>query len=488
MKFVSATDSYALSAEGPAFDTFLNDERLDIFADLLPDGIVLIDQRGMVRAMNAAAESINEVLRAVVVGQPLSEFVKRSRLDCEAVLKAFADGARITQVVPDGHGRRYLFSTRSSRQRNGEIRCFLLVQRNLDVLTKLAASNGAAQHHFGQLTNGAERAPLTEQDTVVTGKATAELVERGLRAMRIGSRLLLLGESGVGKTALAKLLHQRASGPERPFIHVNCGSIPESLFESEMFGYERGSFTGASNRGKRGLIEGADGGTLFLDEVGEIPLPTQAKMLQVLEEGMVQRVGATAPIRLKLQIIAATNRDLNQLVKEGRFRRDLFYRLSVITLTLPPLRERRDMLASLLDKFLNAMNRRRPTPLRIDDACRLQLEQYDYPGNVRELQNVVEHLAVVCDEVASAADLPFAPCQGAVAAAPVDSVLAQIVEAAGSIAISEQSFALRDAVKRYEVRIIEEAIRRTGSKRKAAELLQVDIATVVRKSNSVLHD
>lgn len=484
MKFLSPADGSERSDDELDFDPLLGDERLGVVVDLLPDGVVIIDQRGTVRAINSAAESINEVPRVLVVDRPLSEFVKRSRLDCQGVLKAFTDGARINQVVTDADGRRYVFSTRSRRLRNGETRFFILVQRNLDILAKFATGTLAPRQGFGVLAGDDGEAPLPANESVVAGKATNELVERGLRAMAIGSRLLVLGESGVGKTELARLLHRRAGGPGRPFVHVNCGSIPESLFESEMFGYERGSFTGASNRGKRGLIEAADGGTLFLDEVGEIPLHTQAKMLQVLEEGTVQRVGATAPRRLRLQIIAATNRDLHQLVAEGRFRRDLFYRLSVVTLMLPPLRERREMIASLLDRFLAEVNKRRLAPLRIDDECRWRLQHYDYPGNVRELQNLVEHLAVVCEQVATPADLPFAAPQAAAPAAPVETTLAQVARAADKLPLSGQGFDLREAVKRYESLIIEEAIRRTGSKRKAAELLQVDIATVVRKSNS----
>lgn len=485
MKFLSPADSSAQADDRLEFDAFLGDVRLGVVGDLLPDGVVIIDQRGVVRAINAAAESINEVPRALVVDHPLSEFVRRSRLDCQGVLKAFTDGARLNQVVADADGRHYVFSTRSSRMRNGEMRFFVLVQRNLDALVKFASHSGMPQG-YGLLAGGDEDAP-SPFESVISGKATNDLVERGLRAMAIGSRLLVLGESGVGKTELARLLHHRVGAPERPFVHVNCGSIPESLFESEMFGYERGSFTGASNRGKRGLIEAADGGTLFLDEVGEIPLHTQAKMLQVLEEGVVQRVGATSPRRLRLQIVAATNRDLQQLVEEGRFRRDLYYRLSVVTLRLPPLRERREMIPPLLDRFLAEVNRRRPVPLRIDDDCRLQLLRYDYPGNVRELQNVVEHLAVVCEQVATAPDLPFAPEPKAVPAATAEITLAQVAKAADELPVSGQGFDLRDAVKRYESLIIEEAIRRTGSKRKAAELLQVDIATVVRKSNSASH-
>ena len=254
-----------------------------------------------------------------------------------------------------------------------------------------------------------------------------------------------------------------------------------------MLGYERGAFTGALARGKKGLIEAADGGTLFLDEVGEIPLQCQAKILRVLEDGLVLRVGATTPRRLRLQIIAATNRDLQQLVLEERFRRDLFYRLSVVTLHLPPLRQRAELIPPLLERFLADVNRRRTVPLTIDAGCRRRLETYSFPGNVRELENIVEHLAVVSDTVATVSDLPFAAEPGSVAqhsAIPAPSEQPEPL----SPAAFPQDFDLRDAVRRYESQLIDAAIRSVGSKRKAAELLGVDIATIVRKSRASASD
>ena len=478
MKFVNLPEGLASSSNAD-LELLFADERWRTLGDMIPDGLILVDRLGTVRYMNSAAESINEVARASIVGRPLGSFVKQSRLNCADLLDAFARGGRINKVVTDAEGRGYAFATRCHRQWNGETNCFLIIQRNLMVLARIASRGGA-----DPALAGAPIAdnPAAEREPVIIGDATTSILTRGLRAIAMGSRLLMLGESGVGKTELARLLHRRSGPPERPFVHVNCGSIPESLFESEMFGYERGSFTGASTRGKKGLIEAADGGTLFLDEVGEIPLQCQAKMLQVLEEGVIQRVGATAPRRLGLQVIAATNRDLRGLVEQGCFRRDLFYRLSVITLHLPPLRERPELIAPLLERFLADANRRRATPLKLDPACRRRLEQYPYPGNIREMQNIVEHLAVVCDHLAAETDLPFDELVRTLdppmlpAAAPCQELEPELPAAFPS------SFDLRDAVRKYESRLIEVAIKRTGSKRKAAELLCVDIATVVRKS------
>jgi len=286
--------------------------------------------------------------------------------------------------------------------------------------------------------------------------------------------VLLTGQSGTGKTEIAKHLHALVCGDNRPFVHVNCGSIPESLFESEMFGYERGSFTGALQGGKKGLIENAGGGTLFLDEVGEIPLISQAKLLKFLEDGTVQRIGAATGKRVDVRVIAATNRDLDLMVEEGRFRRDLFFRLNVIALDVPPLRGRRELIEALIDLYVERANARRTPPLTLARDCRERLLEHDYPGNIRELANIVEHLSVVADGEAGAADLPPSVAERAAPA---------FVGGPGSE--SPHGFpniSLKDEVRAYETQLIGEAIRLLGSKRKAAQALGVDIGTVVRKT------
>lgn len=483
MKFFSVPDNFSKASTALDLEEFFTDERWQMLGDMIPDGLIVVDRVGIVRYMNTAAESINELSRAMIVGRPLSEFVQQTRLDCGALMDAFVRGSRMNRLITDANGCGYAMSTRCARQSDGETNCFLVVLRNLDALAGIANRSADA--------TGLAYIPATDEslspDTgpVIVGQATTSVVDRGLRAMAMGSRLLILGESGVGKTELARLLHRRAGPPERPFVHVNCGSIPDSLFESEMFGYERGSFTGASTRGKKGLIEAADGGTLFLDEVGEIPLHCQAKMLQVLEEGVVQRVGATVPRRLQLQVIAATNRDLRTLVEEGCFRRDLYYRLSVVTVVVPPLRERQELIPLLLDRFLTEVNRRRPLPLTIDAGCRLRLQAYAYPGNVRELQNIVEHLAVICDRHATEADLPVDQMDfpsGTFAPTPC-ACHSHAHENDPGLDFNT-GFDLRDVVRIYESHLIESAIQITGSKRKAADLLSVDIATIVRKSKN----
>lgn len=470
MKFSAITEIESIDWTQEELLNFLRDPRWTTMCDFLIDGMVLVDRAGIVRYLNAAAESLNELTREQCTGQPLSELIHQSAISCAGLLEAFENQRRFTESVHDASGRRVAVAGRPIRDSKGVMNCFLVSQRNLDFLMRNSAALG---------TYGAARPDHESVGTTVIGTSerSARMLSIGVKAMAMGSRILLLGESGVGKTEFARLLHRRAKRDSGPFVHVNCASIPESLFESEMFGYERGSFTGANTRGKAGLIESADGGTLFLDEIGETPLQLQAKLLQVLESGMVQRLGATHPRKVQIQVIAATNRDLRESVAEGRFRQDLFYRLSVVSLALPPLREQPELFDPLIDHFVRSANLRRPSPLAVDEGCRAAIKRYRFPGNIREMQNLIEYLSVVSEDRATARDLP-AEIVGQ-DDAPQSSELASDNEI---YPLDEGG--LKTLIRKYESRIIADAIKKTGSKRKAAAYLNTDIATIVRKSRA----
>jgi len=462
-------------------ERLLGDDRWHPLVDLLPDAITLVDRLGLVQHMNVAAESLNEISRGAMIGRPIRDFVKASRIDCASLTEGFERGKKLQEVIEDADGRAYLLQTRPVHTWEGELNCYVIIQRSLEQLAEVLNGDGRPSASFlPQAAAGGDvsRSLSVGGGELVLGTHLTSLLECGKRAIALGSRLLILGESGVGKTELARMLHRQSGMEGRPFVHVNCGSIPESLFESEMFGYERGAFTGATSKGKKGLIEVADGGTLFLDEVGEIPLQSQAKILQVLEGGGLQRVGSTQLRKLRIQVIAATNRDLAEMVKEGTFRRDLYYRLCVVPLKLAPLRERREIIGPLLDSFLERINQRRTPALRIDAECRRRIMRHDYPGNIRELQNLVEHLAVLCDVVAHKDDLPFVDEGEREETVVQGQSFTPPAATTGGVA----GASLKDAVRQFEQRLIEDAVRRTGSKRKAAEELGVDIATIVRKS------
>ena len=233
-----------------------------------------------------------------------------------------------------------------------------------------------------------------------------EALEIAEKAAPTDLPVLVDGESGTGKELMAKVIHANGARADKPYISVNCGAIPENLLESELFGHKKGAFTGASND-RKGKFESAHTGTIFLDEIGELPLAGQVKLLRVLEAHEIQRVGSDEPIAVDTRIVAATNRNLRRMSEEGRFREDLFYRLSVIHLTLPPLRERRDEIALLLayfgDEAAAALKRQ---PVKMTLRLREFLRTYDYPGNIRELRNLIYRIVCLAPETADIEHLP----------------------------------------------------------------------------------
>jgi DNA-binding NtrC family response regulator len=255
------------------------------------------------------------------------------------------------------------------------------------------------------------RAMVEEHGTfenIVGSSSTLRAVLSDLkRAAATDATVLILGESGTGKELAARAIHHNSKRKDGPFVVVNCAAIPETLIESELFGYRRGAFTGATED-RKGKFEIAAAGTLFLDEVSELPTAVQPRLLRVLQEGEIDKVGAPLPVRVDVRVVAATHRDLPARVREGSFREDLWYRLNVVPLTMPPLKERREDLPLLVEHFLLKHSRRHGRPIpRLEPAVLDRFERYDWPGNVRELENLLERLVVLTDaDSVSEADLP----------------------------------------------------------------------------------
>ncbi|MFL6256606.1 MAG: sigma-54-dependent transcriptional regulator [Pyrinomonadaceae bacterium] len=302
---------------------------------------------------------------------------------------------------------------------------------------------------------------------VYRSKAMEGLVALADTAARADSTVVITGESGTGKDVLARFLHARSLRSDSPMISVNCAALPETLFESEFFGHERGAFTGATST-KRGLIEAADSSTLFLDEIGEMPAQTQVKLLRFLEEGRFRRVGSTRDREADVRVIAATNRNLVEDVTAGRFRADLFYRLNVISLHVPPLRQRREDIPALTEHFLALFRERfnRPT-LDLSTDARGRLNAYDWPGNVRELRNALER----------AVALASADSERLEADQLLPSHTSQSVEGQTGIANSTP-LTLDQLERRHILRVLEE---HGGNRERAAAVLGISARTLYRK-------
>jgi DNA-binding NtrC family response regulator len=249
---------------------------------------------------------------------------------------------------------------------------------------------------------------ITTDQITYESTAMDEVINLAGRVANSNATILIQGESGTGKELVARLIHTLSPRSQKPMITVNCAALPENLLESELFGHEKGAFTGASQR-RIGRFEEADGGTLFLDEIGELSPSVQVKLLRFLQEREFQRIGGNSTIRTDVRIVTATNRDLGAKIGEGTFREDLFYRLNVVTIEIPPLRERKEDIPPLIDHFLNRFAAENGKRLQgTDSETRDLLLKYDYPGNVRELENIIERAVVITrGEVVSSRDLPF---------------------------------------------------------------------------------
>ncbi len=311
---------------------------------------------------------------------------------------------------------------------------------------------------------------IHKKETFVSeSKVMQKLTEQASRISRVDTNVLITGETGVGKTFLAKFIHSLSPRKESIFVTINAAAIPPTLLESELFGYEKNSFTGADKSGRQGLLEIANQGTVFLDEIGELPINLQAKILQAIEEKNITRIGARKPINLDIRIIAATNRDLAQMVKEGNFRSDLYYRLNVITFTIPPLRSRPEDIPPLINHFLSELCKKYNVSKLLSDEVMSILIQYDWPGNIRELQNAVEQMVIISEgHIIETKDI-------------VPHIMASITNSKTSDTSTPAQPSLRNSREAAEREIIVRTLQESKSVRQAARKLNVSHATLLRK-------
>ena len=304
-----------------------------------------------------------------------------------------------------------------------------------------------------------KKVPKKEGEIVYASREMEEILKKASLFARAEAPVLILGESGVGKELVARFIHKE-SGRKGKFVAVNCSAIPKDLFESELFGHEKGAFTGAVKT-KKGLFEEANGGTLFLDEIGDLPLPLQPKLLRVLQEGKVRRVGATTEISVDVKIITATNQNLKKLVEEGKFREDLYYRLNVLTLKIPPLRERPEDILELTGFFVKKYSEKYGKKVEITPEALQKLLNYPFPGNVRELENIIHRLVIFSTGKITEKDLK------------------ELLEDEISRKEIDFSKPLPEQVAEFEKKLILEALKRTNYVQvKASKLLGIDEKTL----------
>lgn len=307
-----------------------------------------------------------------------------------------------------------------------------------------------------------------DKDIIVVDGKMYQIYGKALRMAPTDVSVLLTGETGVGKDVLAKFIHQNSMRKDHPFIHVNLATIPKSLFESELFGYHPGAFTGAAAKGKAGLISLANGGTLFLDEIGEIPLDIQTKLLQVIQDKRIRAIGAIEDIPVDFRIICATNKNLSQMVENNEFRRDLYYRINAIEIKVPPLRERPDDIPMLAAHFIKKYNEKHNTKKHFDNTIIKAFLRYKWPGNVRELEHVIESMLVLSTEdTISSLLLPEEVPSGMTICEPDAKMLPEL--------------GLKQLVEIYEKSLLEIALTHYATASEAAAALKIDASTLSKK-------
>ncbi len=367
----------------------LDRELLELTFDHVANGIYLVDGQGVTLRVNRAFEEMSGFTNEQLVGRSLYDMVGPGReFSGSASLLVLEKKRPVTATYSTSTNRKLLVKGVPVFNEQGNIRYVVNTIWDLTVVS-----------YSREIDADTARSNLLEEEDFVTcSPAMRQVLDVALRVAPSDSTLLLSGESGVGKSLLARLIHRASDRRGKPFVHLNCGAIPETLIEAELFGFEPGSFTGADRRGRKGLIAEAEGGTLFLDEISELPLHTQSKLLGVLQERSYFRIGGRTPQKVDVRIIAASNRNLERLVRDGDFREDLFYRLNVVPLTLPALRQRREDIPLLVRTFIDRFNRKYGTFRQFSPDLMALLEIQEWPGNIRELENLVERLIVTSKE------------------------------------------------------------------------------------------
>lgn len=429
----------------------MDKELLEIVFDNLYNGIYLVDGQGRTIAVNKTFEEMSGFSNQELAGRDLRELVGPDNyFTGSASLLVLERKRPVTATYSTRTGRKLLVKGRPIFDERGEIRLIVNTIWDLTVV----------QYSQKIDADTARSSMLSAEDIITCSDRMNEVIDLALQVAVTDSTILLSGESGVGKSLLARLVHRSSERKQQPLIQVNCAAIPEALIESELFGYEAGSFTGADRRGKPGLFELADGGTVFLDEISELPLHIQSKLLWVLQDQSFFKVGGREPVTVDTRIIAASNKRLPELVAAGRFREDLFYRLNVVPIELPPLRERREDIPVLIRYFLDKYNHkhrcyREFSPGMIDQLC-----GRDWPGNIRELENVVERLIVTSrSDTIQPASLPPLIDNGEL---PAET-------------------GLKELLGRYEAEILLKAEQQFGTTRKIAAALGISQASASRK-------
>lgn len=433
-----------------------------------PDSIVVADGTGKILLANKAFESVTGVSASKVVGRNATDLEKEEVFTPCINDLVRKEKRRLTLIQKTQNGKKVVATGVPVFNDAGNIYRVIFNAQDLNQLNQLKEFWAGYNEIIKKPANGVN----ITIDIIAQSKIMKDLLRDAQAVAKANSTVLITGESGVGKEVIARYIHQSSSRSRQKFVQINCGAIPESLLESELFGYEVGAFTGALKGGKVGLIETADKGTLFLDEIAELPVNMQVKLLTAIQNKQITKVGGNQPIDIDVRYIAATNKNLEQMVENGEFRLDLFYRLNVIPINIPALRDRKEDIVPLIENVLDKMNRQFQKNISLSHLAVKVLLDYDWPGNIRELENVIERIVVTAKKsIISKEDLPIFTAKQTQYNLPV--VVNEVVT-------------LEKAFEEVEKQLIHMTYNNCGSSYKIAKTLGISQSAAYRKMQKYL--
>lgn len=436
------------------------------------DGIFICSPDGVALYVNPAYEEITGLKRSELIGKNLKTLLNENAFNESASLKALEMNQPVSLIHHYSSGRTALTTATPIRYDNGDIRGIICNTRNIDELMDLnreLEDVNLIRQQYSQELELLRRVHYSSEGLIHKSRSMENTLRKASTAAKFDSTVIIYGESGTGKELIAKFIYQNSERNDKPFIRVNCAAIPKDLFESELFGYMPGSFTGAAKGGKAGMFELANTGTILLDEIGELTMPIQSKLLRVIQERELYRVGGTEPIDLDVRIIASTNRNLPEEIEKGNFREDLYFRLNVVPIYIDPLRKRTDDIPELINYFLKKLNTKYKKLVVLSPEAHRVLCKYSWPGNVRELENILEYMFIMNenDEIGFG-QLP-------------DKILNEHVLMEDNDQPEFGNDRLKYLLGVYEKNILESALKKHRSLRPAAKALGIDPSTLSRK-------
>ncbi|NOY14122.1 MAG: PAS domain-containing protein [Deltaproteobacteria bacterium] len=442
-------------------------KELAVIIDSCYEGLWVYDGQANVLRINTAAERINNITAEDVIGHNMYDLVKTELVERSAALEVIEKKKAVSFLCSTREGRKLIKSGTPIFDDDGQLIKIVVSERDItemDQMQRQLEEQAALSNQFQHQILEMQQAELASTKIIAKSPSMIRALNQAIKVSHADSSVLILGESGVGKGLFADLIHMRSHRAEKPLIKINCGAIPETLIESELFGHEKGAFTGAQ-AAKPGHIELADGGVLFLDEIAELPLASQVKLLRFLEDGNVTRLGGTKAKQVDVRILAATHGDLEEMVERKEFRLDLYYRLNVIPLHIPSLRDRKDCIVPLIQHYVDLFSKRNGINKRITSAAMDVLLSYHWPGNVRQLMNVCERILVMADgDVIDIQDLPQ-----------------NIAGNSSRGTLPTERLTLQQAMNSYERSLLAEAMEEFGNQYKVADALGINQSTVARK-------